>query len=154
MVCFVSPFWVLMLSTVFLPPSFAQSSCLLQHLQGPYSPHPTPITTYLTQPHLWGCKCDVPSCPGDASFCPRLLPSFTLETGQCGHQLCNGCAFPGRQPGPAPCWAGAASCCSISRAAPHKIFIGSVMLFPCQTITEIGSVCVIEERILMAHFLH
>lgn len=97
---------------------------------------------------LWGCH--------NVSFCPspsgQGWAAAGSRDGDGGSRDGDGRASPGRLLGPAAGWARATSYCSVSRAAPHEVFIGSVMLFPCQTITEIGSVCVIGERILMAQF--
>lgn len=125
-VCFGNILGVPVLSTIFLPP------CSLGSAPSPPVSCPAPalfpLTTVLSQapavPRGWDSPA-VFSCPSPSRCCGA-----------------GGWGGVGRGP----------SRCSVSRAAPHEVFIGSVMLFPCQTITEIGSVCVIGERILMAQF--
>lgn len=132
--------------SIFLPPS------------PPTSPGPIQPMSHPCQPQLSPSQWDVPAAPSEpgrkASFCPCVLGPLPSRKGQAAASSADGWGFPVRLLGLALWWARAMSCCSISRAAPHEIFIGSIMLFPCQTITEIGSVCVIGERILMAQFLH
>lgn len=122
-VCFGNTLRAPVLSTIFLPP------CSLGT-----APSPRVLPSSCSVPIDHG---PLPGTLGLAQPC-RVLLSFTLRV--LWWQL----SLPGLGRG--------TSCSSISRAAPHEVFIGVVMLFPCQTITEIGSVCVIGERILMAQF--
>lgn len=103
--------------------------------------------------------CSLGSAPCPPGSCPALA-LCPLTTVISRHPLCWGWHCPAMLSCPSPsgwCWL---SLPSVGRARPSApaahstsvVFIGAKMLFPCQSITEIGSVCVIGERILMAQF--